>query len=82
MSWITSKSDNDPDLVGEGITRESGAGTELFPVRVEFIAGPPMTCTVRARTSRQALRFALARHPNADHSRTRVLGKREARALA
>ena len=82
MSWLTSRYDNDPDLAGEGITRTSEIGAELFPVRVVFIAGPPMVCTVRARDSRQALRFALARHPNADVNRCRVLGKLEARALA
>lgn len=81
MSWITPKEAGEPLQMGEGITRTSEPGTQLFPVRIEFPQGQPMTCTVRARDSRQALRFAMARHPSADFNRCRVIGPLEARAI-
>lgn len=81
MSWLASTADGGPDQAGEGITRTTDSGARLFPVRVEFHQGPAMTCTVRARDSRQALRFALNRHPNADPNRCRVIGSLEAKAI-
>jgi hypothetical protein len=73
MSYIRPKTMDDPELIGEDITRTSEPNTELFWCDVVFVAGPSMRCTVRARDSRQALRFALARHPGADPNRTRIM---------
>lgn len=60
---------------GEGITRTSAPSARFWKVKVVFeFGGRPMLATVRAVSARQALTFALNRHPNANRSATAVLG--------
>jgi hypothetical protein len=60
---------------GEGITRTSAPSAGFWKVKVVFeFGGRPMLATVRAVSARQALTFALNRHPNANRSATAVLG--------
>jgi hypothetical protein len=40
-----------------------------------------MRCTIKATSQRQALQFAIARHPAALHDRIRILSKSEAGGL-
>lgn len=72
---------DEPDCTGEGITRTSERGTRLWPLEVPIPGSRPLRCTVRAKSQRQALQFAAARHPAADPERIRVLTTEEAGGL-
>lgn len=72
---------DEPEFTGEGITYTTEPGARLWALEVPFPGRRPMRCTVRAKSQRQALQFAAARHPAADPEGIRVLSKQEAREL-
>lgn len=72
------RSPDEPECVGEGITYTNSSAARLWPVEVPFPGRPPMRCTIRATSQRQALQFAAARHPTANAAAIRVLPKTEA----
>jgi hypothetical protein len=51
--------------LGEGISRTSEPNTKLFRLRVEFASSLPLVETIRARTPKQAQKFARNRYPGA-----------------
>jgi|Wag4MinimDraft_6_1082665.scaffolds.fasta_scaffold04166_3 hypothetical protein len=58
--------DDDPcQSAGEGITRTSEAGAQLWPCEITFACRQPMRCTIRAVSRQQAYQFAERRHPDA-----------------
>lgn len=72
---------DEPDCVGEGITYTTEPGARLWPLEVPIPGSRPMRCTIRAKSQRQALQFAAARHPAANPERIRVLSRSEAGGL-
>ena len=55
---------DEPQAVGEGITRTSDPRARLWPVTITFTSGArPLRTTIRAVSSGQAEQFARARHP-------------------
>lgn len=72
---------DEPQCTGEGITYTKERGARLWALEVPFPGRTPMRCTIRAKSQRQALQFAAARHPAADPDGIRVLSKDEAREL-
>lgn len=81
MALVYSTPVDAPECIGEGITYTTERGTRLWALEVPFPGRRPMRCTIRAKSQRQALQFAAARHPAADPERIRVLSKDEAREL-
>ena len=74
MSSWAAKNSEQPSIRGEGITRNTGGGTSLFTVLVAFKPpAKPVRSTIRASNSEEALRFAIARHPNCDPIKTRLI---------
>lgn len=73
--------DDAPTAAGEGITYTSKPGTRMYAVEVPFPGRRPMRCTIRAISPRQALQFAIARHPGAFIDGIRILHKSEAPTL-
>ncbi len=55
---------DEPQAVGEGLTRTSKAGSRLFDMLVHFNHSRPMRCTIRALSWEQAEQFAANRHPD------------------
>jgi anionic cell wall polymer biosynthesis LytR-Cps2A-Psr (LCP) family protein len=59
------KDPNQPDVLGEGITRCSEPGSSMYWVEVLTRNQSPLYSYVRAMNGDQALQFCRARHPNA-----------------
>jgi hypothetical protein len=55
---------DEPQATGEGLTRTSKAGANLFDMVVHFNSSRPMRTTIRALTWAQAEQFARNRHPD------------------
>lgn len=70
-----------PEYTGEGITYTTEPGTRLWPLEVPIPGSRPLRCTIRAKSQRQAVQFAAARHPAANPERIRVLSTSEAGGL-
>lgn len=74
MAFRHPVSSDEPNHVGEGITRTSDPDARLWPVTVTFNAGGrPMATLIRAVSAGQAEQFARNRHPSA---RTVAVGRR------
>ena len=56
--------DQDPPILGEGISRTSNKRAVLYDVLV-VLNGRPMTTTVRATSKAEAIKFSKNRYPRA-----------------
>lgn len=81
MALIPKTHTDEPTHGGDGITYTSSPKARMWALEVPFPGRRPMRCTVRAISQRQALQFAMARHPTADPNGIRILGKNETQGL-
>lgn len=72
---------DEPTHGGEGITRTTEPGARMYYLEIPFPGRQMMRCTIRAKSQRQALQFAAARHPTADVDGIRVMSGHEAEGL-
>lgn len=73
QSYVLGWQEDDPPVLGEGLSRTSNPRAVLWRVDVETGNARPMITTVRASTKAEALKFSKNRYPTA--TSIKVLGK-------